>query len=200
MRAQACSLSRCTQYALGPYTTPSRTLLTRWMCTQCMIRGADGTRRRGVEVVNRTCYAREDVAGKKDSICMLAAVTSKGILPCTCCLHRGMRNLAWCFEWWMAAGVLPSIPPGWTVILDNAALHRKRVLKAMASAVGVHIYFLPKYSPEKSWIELVFGWLKHALKDLDRTIVNIEYVCIAVLLTIPSIVMQAYCRACGWSC
>ena len=160
----------------------------------------DGIRKRGVSVVNRTCYSRETFSGKKNSVCLLAAVTSTGVLPCTMCLPRGMRNTALSFEWWVATCLLPSIAPGYTVIMDNAMVHRPNVLKAMSAAVGVNLYLLPKYSPEKSWIELAFGWLKHALKDLDRTIKDIEFLCILVLLSIPAPVMQAYCRASGWFC
>ena len=163
-----------------------------------MIRKGDGNRERGVSVVNRTCYTLEDFQGKKDSLCNLAATRFDGVLGCALVLPKGVRNNAYVLETWFGLCVLPSMRKGETAVLDNAALHRKKPLKAMAKAAGINLLFLPKYSPELSWIEFCFGWLKHAVKDLDRNIEHLEIVALAALMCIPPAVVAAYCKNCGW--
>ena len=51
------------------------------------------------------------------------------------------------FEWWIAVMLLPLIPLGYTVVMDNAGIHRKRILRAMFAMAGVNLLFLPPYCP-----------------------------------------------------
>jgi len=41
------------------------------------------------------------------------------------------------FEWWFKEMLLKQAPKGCTVILDNAAIHRKTVLRKLANEAGV---------------------------------------------------------------
>lgn len=58
--------------------------------------------------------------------------------------------------------VLPGAPPAW-VVLDNSSVHRslhiRRALPTLARQ-GVHLFFLPAYSPELNDIEAIFGVIK----------------------------------------
>ncbi len=50
------------------------------------------------------------------------------------------------------------------VVLDNASMHRSKLVKAAQGELvkhGVALYFLPPYSPELNLIEPVFGVIKH---------------------------------------
>jgi transposase len=50
------------------------------------------------------------------------------------------------------------------VVLDNASLHVSRLVKAARPELarrGVHLYYLPPYSPELNRIEPVFKQIKH---------------------------------------
>ncbi len=50
------------------------------------------------------------------------------------------------------------------VILDNASMHRSKLIKAARGELvkhGIVLYFLPPYSPELNLIEPVFGVIKH---------------------------------------
>ena len=68
------------------------------------------------------------------------------------------------FEDWFANRLLKIIPKGYTVILDNAGFHRKKVLRSLARA-KVRLLFLPPYSPEYNKIEKSWANMKRFLRD-----------------------------------
>ena len=50
------------------------------------------------------------------------------------------------------------------VVLDNASMHRSKLVKAARRELvkqGIVLYFLPPYSPELNLIEPVFGVIKY---------------------------------------
>jgi transposase len=50
------------------------------------------------------------------------------------------------------------------VVLDNAQIHRSKVIQTAQAALSAHwleFYYLPPYSPELNAIEAVFGGIKH---------------------------------------
>ena len=52
------------------------------------------------------------------------------------------------FETWFSECLLPILPIGSTIVMDNAAFHRKSRLAPMAVNAGHCLMFLPSYSPE----------------------------------------------------
>jgi len=54
------------------------------------------------------------------------------------------------FELWFETKLLPSLPKDTTIVMDNAAFHRKSQLPFLASKFGHKIIFLPPYSPESN--------------------------------------------------
>ena len=56
------------------------------------------------------------------------------------------------FEYWFKEYLLTQIPQGFTIILDNARFHRKKILKKIARG-KVRLLFLPPYSPDYNPIE-----------------------------------------------
>jgi len=70
------------------------------------------------------------------------------------------------FELWFETRLLPSLPKGITIVMDNAAFHRKSRLPFLASKFGHNIIFLPPYSPELNPIENFWSWLKRHLKKI----------------------------------
>lgn len=61
-------------------------------------------------------------------------------------------------------GALPWSKVPRVVVLDNAALHTSRVIRAARLGLarrGIFLYFLPPYSPELNEIEPVFGQVKY---------------------------------------
>lgn len=49
-----------------------------------------------------------------------------------------------------------------TIIMDNAPIHRKTVIKQLVEEAGHQVVFLPKYSPDLNDIEHDFSALKRA--------------------------------------
>ena len=70
------------------------------------------------------------------------------------------------FEYWFKNILLPELPDGTTVIMDNAAFHRKKQLLSIAEEHGLRLIFLPPYSPELNPIEKFWSWLKRHLEKI----------------------------------
>ena len=68
------------------------------------------------------------------------------------------------FESWFEAWLLPSLPDGSVIVMDNASFHRKGRLHALAERAGHRVLFLPPYSPELNPIEHFWAWLKGRLR------------------------------------
>ena len=66
------------------------------------------------------------------------------------------------FENWFKEYLLPAIPKGTTVILDNARYHRKKELHKLARG-KVRLLFLPPYSPDFNPIEQSWSNMKRFL-------------------------------------
>ncbi len=70
------------------------------------------------------------------------------------------------FEKWFQQQLLPTLPKGTVIVMDNAAFHRKKQLFSIAEENGYRLIFLPPYSPELNPIEKFWSWLKRHLKKL----------------------------------
>ena len=62
--------------------------------------------------------------------------------------------------------LLPTIPRGSVVVLDNASFHHSSQAKLLAAAHDVELVFLPPYSPDLNPIESFWATLKRALRPL----------------------------------
>ena len=66
------------------------------------------------------------------------------------------------FEGWLSIYLLPSLTITSVLIMDNAPIHRKTVIKQIVEDAGHQVIFLPKYSPDLNDIEHDFSALKRA--------------------------------------
>ena len=66
------------------------------------------------------------------------------------------------FEGWLSTYLLTSLKKTSILIMDNAPIHRKNVVKQLVEEAGHKVLFLPKYSPDLNEIEHDFAALKKA--------------------------------------
>lgn len=66
------------------------------------------------------------------------------------------------FEGWLSQYLLPSLDRSSVIILDNAPIHRKNMIRELVNEAGHKVVFLPKYSPDLNDIEHDFSALKRA--------------------------------------
>lgn len=74
-------------------------------------------------------------------------------------LFEGSTDAVW-FNQWLADHLLPYLRPNSTLILDNAAFHKKKDVHSIAQEAGHQALFLPSYSPDFNPIEQVFAVIK----------------------------------------
>ena len=57
------------------------------------------------------------------------------------------------FEGWLEKYLLPSLEIVSVLIMDNAPIHRKSIIRQLVEEAGHQVIFLPKYSPDLNDIE-----------------------------------------------
>jgi transposase len=67
------------------------------------------------------------------------------------------------FEKWLKIYLLPSLEKFSVLIMDNAPIHRKAIIRRLVQAAGHYVLFLPPYSPDLNDIEHDFSALKRAM-------------------------------------
>jgi len=136
---------------MGPVAHLDETGIDKWLHRE------HGWSERGAPVAGEVCgrrYARTGVVA--------ALVRGSIVAPMQ---YEGTMDSAF-FERWFAECLLPALPEGTTIVMDNAAFHRKSRLHALASAAGHRLLFLPPCSPELNPIEKFWGWLKRHLAKI----------------------------------
>ena len=87
-------------------------------------------------------------------------------------------------ESYFGQSLLPSIPRGSVVVLDNAAFHRSPSLQALVDAAGCSLMFLPAYSPDLNPIENIWatlkGLLRGGLQEAQDKVAFIENACLSL--------------------
>jgi transposase len=77
-------------------------------------------------------------------------------------------------EWFLAyveQVLIPTLSPGDIVVMDNLGSHKGKAVRRAIRKAGVHLIFLPPYSPDLNPIEQVFAKLKTLLrKAAERTV------------------------------
>ena len=96
--------------------------------------------------------------------------------------------------------LLPELKPGDTVVLDNLGAHRCVETRALFADRGIHLKFLPPYSPELNPIELWWHWLKTRLRSRGaRTHEALDESIAFAKRDLPRDIVANWVRGCGYA-
>lgn len=125
--------------------------------TQVTMTRSRGRASRGERVIDRV------PRNHGQNLTCLAALTPTGIqAPCVVAgAVDGLVFLQWLREW-----LLPSVPRGTTIGMDNLSVHRNPDVRTAIEDAGCFVLFLPAYSPDFNPIEHVFAQLKTHLRGV----------------------------------
>ena len=73
---------------------------------------------------------------------------------------------------YFAQVLLPGLPPGSGIVLDNARFHQSPTPAALVAAAGCQLLFLPPYSPDLNPIEHLWAAVKTRLRQGLPTAAN----------------------------
>lgn len=95
--------------------------------------------------------------------------------------------------------LLPTLPKGSVIIMDNWTVHHGEEVRELVLAYGCELLYLPTYSPDLNPIEHLFAKIKAFIKGVrpDTTDNLIQAFCEAVKLVTPENVLNAF-RHCGY--
>ena len=83
------------------------------------------------------------------------------------------------FNAWLEGILLPAIPSGTTIVMDNASFHKSTKTRELIEQADCRLLFLPTYSPDLNPIENCWHTIKSILRPLvqvapDRLIPIVE--------------------------
>lgn len=68
-------------------------------------------------------------------------------------------------EEWLSEMLLPVIPKGSVVVMDNASFHKGGRIQELIEGAGCKLLYLPPYSPDLNPIEKCWAWVKARVKS-----------------------------------
>lgn len=99
----------------------------------------------------------------------------------------------------VATTLIPTLPPGATVILDNLSVHKSAPARTLIEAAGCHLVFLPTSSPDFNPIEQAFSKLKQMLRRTEaRTLDAIMTATQEIYPRISATDARTFYRAAGY--
>jgi transposase len=92
---------------------------------------------------------------------LLAGVSLAGMTPAM--TVEGGTDTA-VFATYLEKVLLPTLPAGSVVVVDNVGAHKPDRIRALVTAAGCQLVFLPAYSPDLTPIEEAFSKIKALVK------------------------------------
>lgn len=69
------------------------------------------------------------------------------------------------FEVYIAHVLIPALPPGAIVVMDNLSAHKSPAIALLLDGAGAQLQYLPPYSPDFNPIELMWSKVKSSLRS-----------------------------------
>ena len=95
------------------------------------------------------CFGKHNPMSKRRTDAV-GALTGDRLL--TAALFDGTINTD-VFEAWLRQGLLPALPDGAVVVMDNARFHKSERIQEAVEAAGCLLEYLPPYSPDLNPVE-----------------------------------------------
>lgn len=108
-----------------------------------------------------------EVAGSRRRRTSIIAVAQKGKLVAPL-VFEGSCNTE-VVDTYFEKVLLPAVPKGSVIVLDNASFHQSPSTQKLAAEAGCELLFLPTYSPDLNPIEHLWAKLKAALRRILPT-------------------------------
>lgn len=103
--------------------------------------------------------------GSWTSTTFVAGLTESGFIA-PLVLDGSMNGRA--FEAWLEQSLIPELPEGAIVVMDNLSSHKGARVRQLLEEAGAEALYLPPYSPDLNPIEQAFAKLKHLLRAARR--------------------------------
>ena len=107
---------------------------------------------------------RQGKGGKRENLVAGTRKDQKDLIAPM--LFTGSLN-AESYEGWLRQYLLPSLTLHSVLIMDNAPIHRKRIIRELVKQADHQVLFLPKYSPDFNDIEHDFSALKRRRRSAE---------------------------------
>ena len=102
------------------------------------------------------------------------------------------------FEAYVAQGLVPALPRGSIVVMDNLSAHKSTGIAAMVRAAGAELRYLPPYSPDLNPIEPMWSKVKGSLRSAKaRTQEELDEAVAAALSQITPADASSFFGHCG---
>lgn len=103
------------------------------------------------------------------------------------------------FESFLRERLLPRLPRGSTLVLDNARIHHGGKIEALVQESGCSLLYLPPYSPDFSPIEMAWSWVKNRVRSASpRDDASREREIDGALEALPREHARAWFAKCGY--
>lgn len=136
--------------------------------------------------------------GKKERVSLVAAITlntamAKQALVVTDTVNKNA------FLAFLETTLLPTLPKGSVLILDNWSVHHGDDVSELVKRCGCEVLYLPTYSPDLNPIEHLFAKLKTFVKALrpDTLPDLVQAFCDAVKTVTPQNILKSFLH-CGY--
>ena len=112
----------------------------------------------------------QEVAGKRRERTSIIAASQRGKLVAPA-VFQGCCNTEM-VDAYLEQVLLPVLPPGSVIVLDNARFHQSPTTQKLVESAGCQLLFLPPYSPDLNPIEHLWAAFKTRLRKNLATATN----------------------------
>lgn len=123
-------------------------------------------RTHGYAACGQRCYGKHDW-GAKGRTNVIGALLGGVLLTVSMFESTINTNI---YTAWVEQDLLPKLPPGSVVVMDNATFHKGSDMKRMIEEAGHTLLYLPPYSPDLNPIEKKWAHAKALRRRIGGSI------------------------------